>query len=179
MNLTRKGVRFEYHGDELLWIWPWKRTKPSLNTIKYYSYTFDDYFFSLRDYWLFVGSWNEACRKEKIIGYNDNEVFKAWAEHTFRHNTVVILRNVNVEMRSTLFWRSLDPLSRKQLLKDVPVLFFHDSSKAQLVAESVDPEFADVFFFMKGKLKYTNNEKYEIDFGEEQETHFSDYAGPQ
>jgi hypothetical protein len=179
MNLTRVGVHFKYHGDELLWLWPWKRAYLRSPHIRYYSYTFDDHFPSLRDYWQFVGAWNEACRKEKIIGFNDNEIFKTWAEHTFRHNTVVILRNINVEMKSTAFWRSLDPLSRKQLLKDVPVLFFHDCWKAHSVATSIQPEFAEVFLFVRGKLKYTNNDKYETDPGEKQKPYLGDYAGPQ
>lgn len=165
MKIDKNGITFNYHGDELTWLWWWKRLQPGLfpKRYKYYSHVFDDSFKDLASYWLYVGAWNEACRKDRIVGYSDKEIFLSWCRYTFRHNSVLVFRNVNVEMRSTKFWKSLDPISRKQLLQDIPVLFFRDGLKPMEVAHSIEPEFAEVYFFYHGQLMWSNNDKYEID----------------
>lgn len=164
MKINKEGIRFNHYGDELVWFWPWKRTYG-----KYFSDTFDRFFTSLVEYWQYVGAWNEACRKEKVVGYSDNLIFTSWACHTFQHNIVVILRHINVEMKSTLFWKSLDFSSRKQLLKDVPVLFFNTVEAAEKVARSIEPEFADVLMLVHGKIYYSNNGNYEVDLRQKQQ----------
>lgn len=163
MKINRNGITFDYHGDQLLWMWPWRRHKDKTRRqSKYYSYATDDYFCDLAEYWRFVGVWNEACRKRKIIGYSEYDVFIAWAKQSFRFNTAVVMRHVNVEVKSTWFWKSLDQISRKELQKDLPILFFYDLPSALKVAHSIEPEFAEVYLFDKGRLKYTNTEN-EID----------------
>lgn len=159
MKINESGITFSYYGDEMLWIWPWKRK----NKRKFISELYADSFTNLRDYWEYVGAYNEAFRKEKIIGFSEDEAFAMWAKQTFRHSIVLILRHVNVEMKTTRFWKSLDSLRRNYLLTDYPILFFPNYKQAKVVAESIAPEFAEVFLFERGELLYSNVEKYEID----------------
>ena len=154
MKISRQGIEFEYHGDQLLWVWPWRRIKDQ----KYISHIFESDFKSLAEYWEWVGSWNEGCRKRKVVGYTEEDIFLDWAKKTFRFSTVIIMKNINVELKSTLFWRSLHVESRTQLLKDCPVLFFYDVKDADKVFNSIAPEFAQAFLFHKGELIKNNNE---------------------
>lgn len=171
MKITRAGVSFSYHGDELVWIWPWRRTDKN---DKYYSFIFEHEYPSLAEYWQHVGSWNEACRKNKIRGYTDHNIFLAWIEREFRHSIVVVLHNVNVEMKNTRFWKSMDPVSRRELLKDTSVLFFYDEKEAEKVARSIVPEFAEAYMFVNGRLKYNNNETIS---GQTEESDKTPYSG--
>jgi hypothetical protein len=172
MKINSSGIWFKYHGDEMLWVWPWKRQ----NGHKYISVLFEGGFKDLNDYWYFCGGYSEACRKHKIVGFNEDQVFLEWAEITFRHNIVIILRNVNVIMKSTVFWKSIDVLNRKELLKEIPVLFFHNKKEAEDVIKSVDPEFGEAYLIVRGELIYTNNEKYAVKNGTPPDS--GDYPGP-
>lgn len=173
MRINRKGISFGYHGDELLWLWPWKRH--TFTGAKFFSSIFEREFPSLREYWYFCGGWNEACRKEKVIGYTDFEVLSSWIKKEFRHNTVIVLRNVNVEMKSTSFWKSVDVFTRKELLKDVPVLLFSDKVDAAYVLGSIPSEFADAYLFHLGELEDSNNDNNTFQVSEQNR---SEYAGP-
>jgi hypothetical protein len=147
MKITRKGIRFKYHGDELLRHWPWSKE------CRYESALFPHIpFDTLNDYWFYCGAYNEACRKKKVIGYTERDILIQWAAHNFRHDVVIILRNVNVIMKNTIFWKSIDSTNRKELLKEVPVLFFKDLTEAWHVFESIDPEFSEAYYFANGKL---------------------------
>lgn len=174
MKINLNGITFNYYGDDMLWIWPWKR----VGNYQYYSYLFDSEYTDIADYWQHVGAYNEAARKEKIFGWTEDEMFAMWAKQTFRHSTVVVLRHVNVEMRNTAFWKSIDGLKRRHLLKDYPVFFFHNHKQAKIVAESIDPEFAEVFLFHRGKLLYSNVEKYEIESKQEGSESYLNFLGP-
>lgn len=154
MRVNKTGIFFSYYGDELLWVWPWRRKDHN----KFFSSIFEREFPSLKEYWYFSGGWNEACRKEKVLGYSEFEVLSSWVKKEFRHNTVIILKNINVEMKSTVFWKSVDIFTRKELLKDVPVLLFSNKVDAAYVLGSIPTEFADAYLFYMGELDGTNNE---------------------
>lgn len=156
MKINRNGISFNYYNDELLWLWPWKRT----NDKKFVSSLFILEYRSLREYWQHIGAWNEACRKEKIVGYSEDELLHFWVKTKFSHNTVIVLRNVNVELKNTIFWKSVDVFARKQLLKDVVLLFFYYKEEARKVFQSIAPEFAEALLFDKGELIALNNENF-------------------
>jgi hypothetical protein len=172
MKINKLGLTFSYHGDELTYLWPWKRIPyvrrvfPQESTRKdiYFSAVFNQGFTSLRDYWQFVGVWNEACRKEKIIGYTEKEILLGWAKYEFRHNIVILLTNINVEMKSTVFWKSVDIFARKQLLKDVAVLFFHNERDAKKVMYSIPAEFANADLIVRGRAVEDNVEQAAEDY---------------
>ena len=164
MGINKEGISFPYHGDQLLWIWWWKREGQA----KYFSSLFDQHFLDLKDYWQFVGAWNAACRKEKIEGFHDYEIFTTWAKYSFlRQPAVVILRNINVEMKTTKFWQSVGGYARRQLLKDIAVLYFGNVKEATEVLYSVPSEFAEAYLFSKGILVNSNNENIIKQNGEE------------
>lgn len=152
--ISREGISFSYHNDELVWIWPWRRTGKN----KFFSSIFEREFPSLREYWYFSGGWNEACRKEKIIGFSENDVLFSWVKREFRHNTIIVLKNVNVEMKSTAFWKSIDVFARRELLKDICVILIPDLKQAIYVLHSIPQEFAEAYLFHMGELDDTNNE---------------------
>lgn len=154
MRINSKGIYFSYYGDELLWIWPWKRR----GTVKFFSAVFEQGYPSLREYWYYSGGWNMACRKEKVIGFSELDILLSWAKKEFRHDTVIVLRNINVEMKSTVFWKSIDIFARKELLKDVPVIFLRDVKNDEYILHSIPTEFAEAYLFHLGELIDTNNE---------------------
>lgn len=146
----------------MLWLWPWKRK----GSYKFFSSIHERDFPSLREYWYFCGGWNEACRKEKVIGYSENDVLFSWVKREFRHNIVIVLKHINVELKSTAFWRSIDLFTRKELLKDIPVLLFSNKVDAAYVLGSIPQEFAEAYLFEFGELTDTNNENNNKQIGE-------------
>lgn len=147
---TKDGFLIDYHGDQLLWIWPWNRTSYH----HWLSKNFECKFENLRDYWHYVGAFDEACRKRKILGFSESEVFQEWAKTKFKRNIVVILRNANIELKTGQFWRTINLLDRQELIKDVSVLFFSTVGEAKKVADSIAPEFAEVHLFARGEPVY-------------------------
>lgn len=152
MKLSKQGIWFDYHGDRLLWKWWWKRTNNSI----YYSKVLARDYVSLNEYWKEVGIFEEAARKHKVKGYSIKEVLYQWVEHAFRNDIVIVLTDINVEMKSTNFWRSIPVIERRELLKDFPVLFFPDIHKARSVLTSLNEDFATAYLFDRGKLVGVN-----------------------
>lgn len=154
MRISKAGISFNYHNDEVTWLWPWKR-----EGFKFHSSLYDRFFADLNHYWMYVGILSEAFRKEKVVGYSEEEILLQWAAKEFVHHTVIVLRHVNVEMKSTTFWKSVDIFAKKQLVKDVVVLFFSTPKEAQNVLHSIAPEFAEAYMFVSGKLFDSNTER--------------------
>lgn len=159
MKFCKDGIWFNYHGDELLWLWWWKRrTLPNGKEEKYVSMLCEGAFESLPDYWMFWGGYSEACRQDKVYGYTDDQVFLEWAEIRFSHNIVVILKNINYELKPAYFWAAIGHRQRIELKKDVVVLFFNRLEEAVEVFNSVPPEFADAYLYRYKKLEKRNDE---------------------
>jgi hypothetical protein len=159
MKITRDGVWFNYHGDEVLWLWWWKREAlPNGKKGKYVSALSEGYFESLADYWMFWGGYSEACRQDKVYGYSDNQIFQEWAAMAFRHNIVVILKNINYELKPAYFWSAIPPRQVKELKKDVVVLFFNRMEDAKKIFTSIHAEFAEAYLYKYGTLENSNNE---------------------
>lgn len=159
MKITKAGIWFDYEGDELLWLWWWKRGRlPNGKTGKYVSLLCDGVFESLKEYWIFWGEYAQACRQDKVYGYTEAEVFNDWASWSFMRNIVVVLKNINYELKPNYFWASIAPRQRKELKKDVVVLFFNHYDEAKRIFDSIHAEFADAYLYKNGKIQATNNE---------------------
>ena len=149
-----QGVWFMYHGDELLWIWPWKRhTGPDGRNYALKSGILDSCYYSLADYWYAMGAHEEALRKGKLEGFSLGLVVAQWARMKFGKTIVVVLENMNPEEKPSTFWKLIPPSQIKELQKDVVVLFFNSPHKALEVAESIPVEFASVSVYVHGALK--------------------------
>lgn len=175
MKLGKRGIWFNYNGDELLWLWWWNRHKlPNGKKAKYESLLCESSFEDLQEYWMFWGEYAQACRQDKVYGYSEDEVFQSWAQLSWIRNIVVILRHINYELKPGYFWASIGHRQRAQLKKDVAVLFFNRPEDAEKVFNSIQPEFAEAYYYKYGKLMATNNE---VDTKSEQKIHPRIWAG--
>jgi len=162
MRISKRGIHFNHHGDELVWIWPWSRVVTNIavagNRVSYkiYSVLDDTRYLDLADYWFAQGVHAEASRKNKIEGFSEDDVFISWACFNFRHQTVIVMRNINHQEKPEKFWASLPPVQRAAMLKDVPVLFFPNPNSAMDVAQTIPIEFAETYCFHNGSLIYDN-----------------------
>jgi hypothetical protein len=156
-KLRKQGIEFPYHGDTLVWVWPWKRKYLSRGKdAVYVSEKVRKTFPNLRDYWTHWGIQDEALRKEKMIGFTDLDVLFEWIGFKYPHQVVLVLRNINVQEKSKSFWEAVPARNRHMLSNDVCVLFFGDLHSASTVFASISPEFAEAYLFHGGHFHSIN-----------------------
>jgi hypothetical protein len=157
-NLRKQGIEFDYYGDEVVWVWPWKRASLSRlgSKVVLVSAAAETTFASFRDYWMYWGEHNEVCRKQKVMGFNEDQILDEWVRLKYPHQIVVILRHLSPEYRSGLFWRSIPASERNELTKDISVLFFPGFDQAERVVKSIEPEFAEAYLYFKGNGLFSN-----------------------
>lgn len=163
MRISLQGIHLNYYGDEIIWLWPWERDVTHIDgkrvSFKIFSFLEKNRYINLADYWFAQGVHAEASRKNKIEGFSEEDVFFHWAWFNFRHQTVIIMRNLNHQEKPEKFWASIPPAHRAAMLKDIPVLFFPSVYSAMEVAKTIPYEFAETYCFHNGELIFDNRYK--------------------
>lgn len=154
MRFTKNGMIFRYHGDRLLWRWPWKRNQ--LGKFRSSIYTRD--FRNLSEYWKYVGVTEAAMirQAEKIEAYSWTEVLSTWVRHTYPGQSLVILTNLEASAKGVSFWARLPKDRVENLLQDVVVLRCKDKPEVFRLIDSTPASFADAYGFSAGQLVGTN-----------------------
>lgn len=123
IKLTRKGIIFRYHMDDILYRWPWKRSE---NKEPYYSREFSLNFSFMREYWTHSGAVSEHVRSNGSISGNSlEEVILQWATSKYPFTTMVVLWDIDYEAKPREFWETLPSTKLKAISQDVSV--FHCS----------------------------------------------------
>lgn len=156
MRINLNGVYFRYHGDTMLWRWPWLRK----NVGKYWSSRFGSDFYDLANYWQHVGVVETALSRSynKVNGHSMLEVLSFWATVTYPLENLVVLTNVDVSAKGVSFWARLPKEKVEDLMQDIVVLRCKDRAEVFRLISSTPTSFADAYGFAGGKLVGTNSD---------------------
>lgn len=154
MRFTKKGITFRYHGDTMLWKWPFTRSGSG----KYRSSLYPQDFSNLAEYWKYVGIVEAAILKnpEKISAFSWMEVLSTWVRRTYPGDHLVILTNLDASAKGVSFWARLPKDKVEDLLQDVVVLHCKDKPEVFRIVESIPTHFADAYGFSASELIDTN-----------------------
>jgi hypothetical protein len=90
--------------------------------------------------------------KSKLQGFNYNEIIGQWVNAKYPHESVVVLKDVNVEERSLSFWAKIPKDKIEHIQKDIIVLRCGSKENAIEIVDSIEPGFAEAFAFSGGIL---------------------------
>jgi hypothetical protein len=154
MKLTKTGIVFEYHGDRITRRWPWSK----LSADKYHSDLYSLYFNNFNTYWKHIGAIQTAFSKSgnKLEGFSYEEILGQWVRSNYPHESIVVLKDMNVEERDLSFWARIPKDKLEYIQKDVIVLRCGSKEKACEIVDSVESNFAEAFAFSGGILVSLN-----------------------
>jgi hypothetical protein len=150
MKLTEKGIVFEYHGDTITRRWPWRNRQGA----KYSSQEYSLYFNDFNTYWKHVGAGQAALVKSenKLEGFSYTEMLGQWVRSRYANETIVVLKDVNVEERGLSFWAKIPKDKLEYIKKDIIVLRCGSKENACEIVDSIESSFAEAFAFSGGIL---------------------------
>lgn len=154
MRFIKGGIAFRYHGDELVWRWPWARRGAGKFRSSLYTRDFSD----LASYWKHVGVVEASLIRSsnKLESFSILEVLSAWVRLFYPSEHVVILMNLEVSAKGMSFWSRLPKNQVEHLLRDVVVLRCSNKREIFKLVDSVPPSFAEAYGFSFGQLTETN-----------------------
>jgi hypothetical protein len=156
LRINTKGISFDYHGDRMVYVFPWSRIQKDA---KYFSTTHSQTFDTLIDYWTYIGALQKGIRTgKKIQGYSYQEVFIRWMKVYYSLGEWIMLFDVNYEAKPKQFWESLPQGSRVEMLKDIVVLQCNGIKEVIRVCENVPSNFALALGFSDGEIISDNSE---------------------
>lgn len=149
MKLTKQGIEYVYHGDTLIYFWPWKASSG-----KFYSSEYNSYFNNFREYWRHVGlnTPTSIRTREKLQGFSYEEILAQWVKFKFPFEAVIILKDLNLYEKSLSFWTKIPKDRIEYMSKDVVILRCNDKQEITRIIESIDIEFAEAFGYYEGNL---------------------------
>lgn len=152
MKLSKAGITFEYHGDQITWNWPWNRGVARY--WKYHSALFSQDFNNFREYWKRIGedSTMLAVRNQggKVFGFSIEELIKCWSKHNWQNQYIVVLTDVDQNAKGADFWSKLPQARRLTFVEEVVVLKCEDRSKVISLLECIEPSFASATGLVNG-----------------------------
>jgi hypothetical protein len=154
----RSGISFKYHGDVLLWKWPWAR---GLYGAPYHSSFLTKDFNNFNEYWILFGEDRAFIKigggKGKIHGFDlTEEVIPQWSSRVWPNEYIVCLFNIDPSAKGPKFWSIIDKEKRIELLKDVVVLRCKDKTEMNNLLDSIDKNFASAIGVFNGSLVGSN-----------------------
>ena len=157
--LSSRGVSFKYHGDEILFYWPWARPGKS----KYHSSLFSEDFNDFCEYWENVGSRNYVLGKRrqnssetKITGFSFKEVVEVWSSRLFINEYIIVLDSPSLSYIKPLSLLTMPSSRLAELTKDIVVLRCKDKPEAYSVLDSIGSDFCNAYLILNGKTLATN-----------------------
>ena len=148
MKFKKTGIEFGYHGDTITRKWPFTEG-PVLSSSEY-----GIYFSNFNEYWSHVGAAQAIFKRtdSKLEGFSYGEILAQWVRHHYPHESIAILKDVNVEERGLSFWAKIPKDKLEHIQKDVIVLRCGSKEKACEIVDSIEHDFAEAFAFSEGNL---------------------------
>jgi hypothetical protein len=156
MRLTKFGLLFSYHGDQMLWRWPWARQTPGSET--FYSSLYIRDFSNLQEYWKHVGILHASLLKtpDKIQAFTWIEILTIWVSQVYPAENLLILTNLEASAKGMSFWSRLPKDVVQDLLQDVVIFRCKDKSELFHLLDSIPSKFADAYAFSAGHFLDSN-----------------------
>jgi len=140
-------ICFDYHGDELSWVWPGFRTS---DKCAFYSKNLDKGFRNLREYWMYVGGLGVNLRTHKLKGFFIEDIAKETAIRESQFGPVILIERLDPESKPHQFWSKLGKDKSAELNSDFCLLFPETVSNGYDILRDMPMDFADATLFDRG-----------------------------
>lgn len=161
--VSNKGISYEYHGDKITWIWPWKRTKEDGH---FYSSLYDEMFNDLNSYWEKKGRISATLSLNKSLYFDVEYVVSDFANRLSggAQNLVVVLNQrilALLENRDPKYIAILEKIKPERMQglsnKNSVVFAFDTSNEAMDFMRSIPPPYGFALMISNGHLVSSNN----------------------
>lgn len=148
IKLTIDGVVFSYFGDQLTWIWPWRRGgQAAYRSSLLYPNTFK----TLRDYWVYMGGIHTSLRTNRLDGFSGISLAQAKAKRESAYGPVLLISDLDPESKPSSFWKKLGPDKAGKLNQEFCLLFPDSLDEANNILANMPLEFASVELYDRGE----------------------------
>lgn len=160
-KFKREGVTWKYHGDLLLYRWPWLRGRSNGYPSKFKSISFKQDFNSFKDYWYLRGKFSEKpyTVSNRAQGFSMEALLERWisCDVEFYDKILVVLSDIEVSSRSIDFWKSLGPKEANLFTRDLVILVCKDLDQGFKLVESISKSFANAWLINNGQVLIDND----------------------
>jgi hypothetical protein len=152
MKINKKGIWFNYMGDNICLMWFWN---PLENT--YFSEKLRCTFFSLKEYKKYMGS-AVGIKGRNIFGLSYKSLIADWVKANFKGEHILILTNIDLSQKPAVFWENIPYVRTLIFTEEVVILKCKDASQMQKIIDSIEPKFAAAWGYRGGNLISTNEQ---------------------
>ncbi len=94
----------------------------------------------------------------KLSGFPYIEIISEWVKVKFPFQHVIILTNINVQVKTIKFWAKVPTSQVMEFLNDVVVMRCKDQTSMEELVTNIGFDFAEAYGYSGGKLILTNKE---------------------
>jgi hypothetical protein len=166
MNFTKDGVQFSDEGDVITWLWPWRRPRKDakIRSERWQSL----YFNGFKGYWKYAGRMRPTSRRtvmltnQRVEGYHFDELLSSFRSAKYPDENIVILHDLNLEMKGSEFWNKIPKDQIEELMHDVVILHCDNPEAVEKLVRGISPKFAHAYGYRNdGRYVQPNLEEFE------------------
>lgn len=150
IGIDTRGIRYNYMGDRIWLMWFWA---PLPN--RYYSEKLHCTFSSLKEYKKYMGS-AVGLKHRNVIGISYKELITAWVEDNFKGEYVVVLTEIDLNKKPSVFWENIPYIKKMAFTNEVVILRCKDQAQMEQIIDSTEQSFAIAWGFKSGQLVHLN-----------------------